>query len=90
MPWKEVKLLGADKVLSIMFDEKLTNDCDKNLVEVADRSISLLCRELSNYEMDGADYIIKIKSPKIGLLDMGKIEELHSLYILYNKSILNI
>lgn len=79
VPWKEVKFLGADKVLSIMFNEKLTNDCDKNLVEVADRSISLLCRELSNYEMDGADYVIKIKSPKIGLLDMGKIEELYNL-----------
>lgn len=79
VPWKELKMLGANKVLSIMFDEKLTDNCDKNLVEVADRSINLLCRELSNYEMDGADYVIKIKSPKVGLLDMSKIEELYKL-----------
>jgi len=77
VPWKELKVLGADKVLSIMFNEMLTGDCDKNLVEVADRSINLLCRELSNYEMEGADYVIKIKSPKIGLLDMSKINELY-------------
>lgn len=79
VPWKELKLIGADKVLSIMFNEKLTGDCDKNLVEVADRSINLLCRELSNYEMEGADYVIKIKSPKIGLLDMSKINELYEM-----------
>jgi len=85
VPWKELKVLGADKVLSIMFNEMLTGDCDKNLVEVADRSINLLCRELSNYEMEGADYVIKIKSPKIGLLDMSKINELYKIGYLQTK-----
>ncbi len=85
VPWKELKMLGADKVLSIMFNEMLTGDCDKNLVEVADRSINLLCRELSNYEMEGADYVIKIKSPKIGLLDMSKINELYKIGYLQTK-----
>ena len=89
VPWKELKMLGATKVLSIMFDEKLTVDCDKNLVEVADRSINLLCRELSNYEMDGADYVIKIKSPKIGLLDMSKIDELYELGYTQTKEQIN-
>ncbi len=79
VPWKEVKALGAEKVISIMFDDKISNNCDKNLVEVAGRSINLLCRELSNYEMDGADYILKIKSDKVGLLDMNKIDELYEL-----------
>ena len=85
VPWKELKMLGADKVLSIMFNEMLTGDCDKNLVEVADRSINLLCRELSNYEMEGADYVIKIKSPKIGLLDMSKINELYEMGYIQTK-----
>ena len=79
VPWKELKLLGADKVFSIIFDDKLAQDCDKNLVEVAGRSINLLCRELSNYEMQGADYVLKIKSDKVGLLDMNKIDELYQL-----------
>ncbi len=79
VPWKELKNLGAEKVLSIVFDDEMAQDCDKNLVEVAGRSISLLCRELSNYEMEGADCVLKIKSNKVGLLDMKKIDELYHL-----------
>ena len=29
--------------------------------------------------MEGADYIIRIKSDKVGLLDMSKIDELYQL-----------
>lgn len=79
VPWKELKTLGAEKVLSIVFDDEVAQNCDKNLVEVAGRSISLLCRELSNYEMEGADYVLRIKSDKVGLLDMKKIDELYHL-----------
>lgn len=79
VPWKELKVLGADKVISIMFDDETNYNCDKNLVEVAGRSIGLLCRELSNYEMEGADYVLKIRSNKVGLLEMKKIDELYEL-----------
>lgn len=79
VPWKEVKALGAKKVLSIMFDGEEEQNCDKNLIEVAGRSINLLGRELSNYEMEGADFVIKIKSNKVGLLDMSKIDELYEI-----------
>lgn len=79
VPWKELKVLGAEKVISIIFDDEVDDDCDKNLVEIAGRSISLLSRELSNYEMEGADYVLKIKSDKVGLLDMKKIDELYEL-----------
>lgn len=79
VPWKELKEMGAEKILNIVFDEEEENNCDKNLVELAGRSINLLCRELSNYEMEGADYILKIKSEKVGLLDMKKIDELYEL-----------
>lgn len=79
VPWKELKYLGADKVINIVFDEKENEVCDRNIVEVAGRSISLLCRELSNYEMQGSDFTLKINSKKIGLLDMKKIDELYQL-----------
>ena len=42
IPWKELKALGAEKILNIIFDEEVNLSCDKNLVEVAGRSISLL------------------------------------------------
>ena len=79
VPWKELKSLGAEKVISIVFEEIVDNDCEKNLIEVANRSINLLCRELSNYEMQEADYILKIKDKKIGLLDMSHIDRLYKL-----------
>ncbi len=79
VPWKELKAIGAKKVISVIFDTDVEGNCDKNLIEVAGRSINLLCHELSNYEMEGADYVIKIKSEKIGLLDMEKIDELYEI-----------
>lgn len=79
VPWKEVRALGADKVLCVMFEEIENKTKINNLVEVAGRSINLLCRELSNYEMNGEKDIVRIKSNKIGLLDMSKIDELYQL-----------
>lgn len=79
VPWKEVKLLGADKVLNIIFDDKENEICSKNLVEIAGRSLNLIGRELSNYELDGSDYNMRIRSEKVGLLDMKKIDELYEL-----------
>lgn len=79
VPWKELKKVGADKILSVVFDEEFNKNCCNNLVEVAERSIGLLCRELSNYELEGADYIMKIETKKIGLLDMNEIDKLYNL-----------
>lgn len=80
VPWKELKALGARKVVNVIFEEKeVTDHCDKNLIEVASSSISLLCKELSSYELEGSDYTLKIKTNKIGLLDMDKIDELYKL-----------
>ena len=91
VPWKELKILGAKKVLNVIFEEKIQENCDKNLIEVASSSIGLLCKELSSYEIEGADYTIKIKTNKIGLLDMDKIHELYSIgYETTKKQIHNI
>ena len=79
VPWKELKQLGASQVLSIVFEEKENENCDKNLIEVASRSIGLLCKELSDYEMEGAGTVLKIKSGKVGLLDMKQMDNLYQL-----------
>ena len=76
--------------MNIVFDEEENQSCDKNLVEVAGRSISLLCKELSNYEMKGADSILRIKSNKVGLLDMSKIDALYELGYTETKKICKI
>ena len=79
IPWKELKMLGADKVINVTFESEKDECCNKNIIEVASRSINLLCRELSNYELNGSDYNIIIKSGKMGLLEMSKIDELYEL-----------
>ena len=77
VPWKELKRLGARKVLNIIFEENANNECDKNIIDVASSSIGLLSKELSSYELEGSDYTIKIKTNKIGLLDMKQIDKMY-------------
>ena len=77
VPWKELKRLGARKVLNITFEEETTNECDKNIVDVASSSIGLLSKELSSYELEVSDYTIKIRTNKIGLLDMKQIDKMY-------------
>lgn len=79
VPWRELKVLGADKVLSIIFENDIDEKCCKNLVDVAFRSFELMCKELSKYELNGMDYVIKIRSKKVSLLDMSKIDEFYEM-----------
>ena len=78
-PWKELKEIGTDKVISVVFKEEFNKNCCMNIIDVAARSIGLLSNELSNYEWDGTDYLLEIHTKKIGLLDMDKIEELYGI-----------
>lgn len=77
LPWRETKRAGADKVLSIVFTSKTPKSCCRNVFEVVNKSFSILCHELSKYEWDGTDYLLKIKTNTIGLLDKSKINELY-------------
>lgn len=79
IPWRELKNLGVENVISIVFENEVDNNCCKNLIDVAFRSFELMGKELSKYEIDGSDYLIKIKSKKVSLLDMSKIDEFYEL-----------
>jgi len=79
VPWRETKKLGADKVLSVVFESEIREKCCDNIIDVISNSINILCHELSNYELIGADYLLKIKSGNIKLLDTKKIEELYNI-----------
>ena len=79
VPWKELELLGAKNIVNVIFESDKKDNCCDNLIEVAGRSIDLLCRELSNYEMQGTYKILKIKTEKTGLLDISKFENLYYL-----------
>ena len=77
LPWKETKKAGANKVLSIVFEDKEPKKCCNNIFEIINKSFSLLCKELANYEWDGTDYLLKIETNRVGLLEKSKMQELY-------------
>ena len=78
LPWRETKKAGADKVLSIVFSDKIPKSCCNNIYEILNKSFSILCHELSKYEWDGTDYLLEIKEPKTGLLEKSKMNLLYN------------
>lgn len=91
IPWKGLKEIGADKVISVVFNKETDGKCCKNIIEVVANSLDILNHELYNYEITGADYLLKIKTKNVSLLDMEKIDELYKLgYEITKKNILNI
>lgn len=79
VPWKETKLMGADKVISVVFEEQIKEDDYINIIEVIMSSISILSHELSNYELAGADHLLKIRTKHMSLLDDSQIDTLYHL-----------
>jgi NTE family protein len=76
-PWKETRKMGADKVISVVFEKELDDTCCENLIQVVENSLDIMGHELSEYELAGADYLIKIKTDNVSLLDVTKIDELY-------------
>ena len=79
MPWKIIKNLGAEKVISIVFEPTMKKECCTNIVGVVTNSIGILCHELANYEEIGSDYLLKIRTPDMSLLDIKQIDNLYNL-----------
>lgn len=77
IPWRELKRVGADIVVSITFKNIEGKKCCKNLFEVIDKSFNVMCKELAKHEIYGTDYEIEIKHTNIGLLDVSFLDELY-------------
>ena len=79
IPWKGLKQIGADKVISVIFNEKNTKKCCSNIIEVISNSLDIMSKELLKYEIIGTDFLIEIETEEIGLLDMSKIDYMFDL-----------
>ena len=77
VPWKITKQMGAGKVISITFGDYIRKKNCPNIIDVVSNSIGIICHELSNYELCGADYIMKINTPEVSLLDVTEMETLY-------------
>ena len=79
LPWKETKRNGADIAFCVKFENEKKEKCRKNIIDNISKSIDILCHELSNYEIEGIDYLLTLKTKNISLLDYSKIDELYEL-----------
>lgn len=79
LPWKETKRNGADIVFCVKFENEKKEKCRKNIIDNISKSIDILCHELSNYEIEGIDYLLTLKTKNISLLDYSKIDELYEI-----------
>lgn len=92
-PWKEVKKNGVSQVICVTFVENSKVKQEKNVFDILENSIKILNHELANYELKGVDFLIKIKSKQVGLLEVEKFNYLYELgyktgkkFILKNKN----
>ena len=76
-PWKELKELGADKIISIVFEKEEKIKKDVNMIDCIIKAMEIQSHELYNYEVDGLEYILKIKTDLTSLLEIEKINELY-------------
>lgn len=81
IPWKLTKIQGAEKVISVVFEKEINinRKKGKNIINIISNAIDILSYELSNYELAGADELLKIKTKNIELLDINKIDYLYEL-----------
>lgn len=78
-PWKELKDIGSEKIISIVFEEQKKPKNKVNILDCITGSIGIMMHELYNYEVKGIDYLLKVKSKDVGLLEVDKTQELYNL-----------
>lgn len=73
LPAKEVRKLGAEKVLSIRFSSKGDTD-PKNVIEVALKAVDLLFEQRTEAEIESSDYAITLNLPEANVFNIKKID----------------
>ena len=73
IPAKEIKNLGAGKVISVRFDSNQVQG-ESNIMDVAIKALDIMGDKISEESLDSSDYIITVPTDGTGLLDIDKIE----------------
>lgn len=77
VPWKELRKIGCNKILSIKFKNRNKKKCCNNVIDIAERSFELLCEELDRHELKRVDFLHVIESNNVSLLQIEKMQELY-------------
>ena len=73
IPANEVRRLGADKVISVNFEENQF-DGDSDVMDIIMRTLDIMGSKISEKILKDSDYILTIPTEKVGLLEDGKTE----------------
>lgn len=77
VPWRELKANGVEKVISVIFQKQLKLKKKKNIIDVVCNSLDIMGHELSNYELNGADFLLKINTKNVSLLETSQMDYLY-------------
>lgn len=77
IPWKELKNINCNKVISIGLKNKNKKKCCKNVIEIAEKAFELMCEELNRHEVDKIDFLHIIQLEDVTLLQMEKMQEIY-------------
>ena len=79
-PWEEIKKLGAEKIICVAFENEIEKEKKNiNILDVITGAFELISYDIEKYETFGVDYLLKIESAKINLLDKSKIDLFYEL-----------
>lgn len=77
VPVKEVKKQGASKIIAVNFENDEINDTS-NIMDIAMHTINIMGNRISEKDLKLSDVVITIKTDKMGLLDIEKIENCYN------------
>ena len=74
VPVEEVKKQGADKVIAVRFEEDKIDEYS-NMMDIIMKTIDIMGSKISEKNLEKSDYVIKINTGKIGLLEVHNMKK---------------
>lgn len=77
VPYKELKKIKCDKIISINFYTHKEVKCCDNVLDIAFRAFDLMNEELTRYELENISFLHTLKLENVSLLDTKKMPSLY-------------
>lgn len=74
VPVEEVRKQGADKVIAVKFEGDKVDETS-NMMEIVMKTIDIMGNKIIERNLNNSDYVINIKTEKMGLLDTNNINK---------------
>lgn len=73
VPVHEVKKQGVDKVIAVKFDSDEIDE-KSNIMDIVMKTIDIMGNKISEESLEKSDFVLNVRTDKVGLLDTGKLE----------------